>query len=67
MKFGLKPLIWCQVASWIISPTLTISPLPNLENGIHFHVSVYFTKLDRFLALFPDGGKFGRRTGEEAV
>ncbi|KAJ4459479.1 hypothetical protein PAPYR_4528 [Paratrimastix pyriformis] len=41
-------------------------PVTESRNGIHFHVSVCFTKLDGFLALFPDGGKFGRRTGEES-
>ncbi|KAJ4454252.1 hypothetical protein PAPYR_11107 [Paratrimastix pyriformis] len=28
-----------KTASWIILPTLTISPLSTLENGIHLHVS----------------------------
>ncbi|KAJ4460778.1 hypothetical protein PAPYR_3023 [Paratrimastix pyriformis] len=42
-------------------------PVTESRNGIHFHVSVCPTKLDGFLALFPDGGKFGRRTGEESV
>ncbi|KAJ4462932.1 putative rab GTPase [Paratrimastix pyriformis] len=59
----LRKALLKQLINEIWVKTADLVPSSLMDHLAHFDDQ----PLDRFLALFPDGGKFGRRTGEEAV